>query len=197
MLDGCWIVRMTAVLSVVCPAFSEAQFSLRKRRDFKSGYKGITLRIQRTTTDNETASIYCPDLRNEEKSSFNLSLHKIDINSTAMTSLKPSHRLHLSIEKNTFLIKMLQVNHTGLYCCGVWPDRTAYTLLLVEESHSCVSEGKPLSWIMLAAGCGLFALYNLIVTTVACYFGRKLKNAETETQSEYYNTRPGEFRRAR
>ncbi|KAG9271562.1 T-cell-specific surface glycoprotein CD28-like [Astyanax mexicanus] len=27
---------------------------------------------------------------------------------------------------------MLQVNHTGLYCCGVWPDRTAYTLLLVE-----------------------------------------------------------------
>ncbi|KAL7865510.1 hypothetical protein SRHO_G00107570 [Serrasalmus rhombeus] len=204
------IILIVAILTIFHSTISEYHVHAKNGPHCKSNVKDKLLAIQRVTANDNIASVHCPTLKDDEENVHislyrnTCELHSADFRRTqALNNSDLQHRLHVSIEKNTvyYLISLPQVNDTSLYCCevqhGTTDSRTACTLLLVKDAVPfCSYEGGPVYWLMLTVGCGLFALYGLIVTVVTCSFCRKLKNEE-EDQSDYCNTKPGEFKRAK
>ncbi|KAI4874066.1 hypothetical protein NFI96_018469 [Prochilodus magdalenae] len=186
------IVCIIAILTIFHSTFSEQRVdplceSLKKDGD---------LVIQRATTNDRIATICCPNLKDDEDDvcitlcKNTSKLHSTDFNRThALNSSDPKHRFHVSVENNTvrYLISIPQVNDTSVYQCKIH-DRTALTFLLVKDIQPfCPYEGMSLSWLLLTVACGLFALYNLIITILACSFGWKLKNEEENQNFGQYH----------
>ncbi|XP_066497341.1 T-cell-specific surface glycoprotein CD28-like [Hoplias malabaricus] len=205
------ILHITALLTILQSAFYDTSSSFKKDPNGKSGSKGRTLKTQRVTTDDGLTSVYCPDLNDDQENHVNISLHRKQYtlhttNFTRTQELNDSelrHRFHVSVKNDTvqYFIDKPQANDTDLYCCEVRSSAdisaTEYTVLIVKDlSPFCPHDGRPVSWLMLTAGCGFFALYNIVVTVVTCFFGWKLKNEESN-KSDYYNIKPREVRSTR
>ncbi|KAM4608489.1 T-cell-specific surface glycoprotein CD28-like isoform 2-T2 [Polymixia lowei] len=65
---------------------------------------------------------------------------------------------------------------------------------VLQDSQSCSEDLLSLLEYLLLAGCGILLVYSLAITCITICIWRKLKREE-ESESEYANTRPGEFRR--
>ncbi|XP_027020511.1 uncharacterized protein LOC113654513 [Tachysurus fulvidraco] len=171
--------------------------------------KDRTLVIQTVMSNVDNASINCPDLKvNKENVNITLyketKLHFTDFKKTVVAkTTKEKQRFSVHIMNNTiyYVIDMPQVNDTGLYNCTVAhgvTSKTTYAYLLVKDPslQPCLEEGHSVFWIILAVGCGLLALYNIIPTIACCSFAWKLRHQDTY-QNDYFNTRPGEFSRVK
>ncbi|KAL6484565.1 hypothetical protein MHYP_G00066100 [Metynnis hypsauchen] len=196
------IILIVAIPTVFHSTISEDHVHAKNGPHCKSNVKDTILATQSVTANDSIASVHCPTLKDDEENvrislyRNTCELHSTDFRRTqALNNSDLQHRFHVSIENNTvnYLISLPQANDTSLYCCdvrhGTTDSRTACTLLLVKDAVPfCSYEGGPGYWLMLTVGCGLFALYDLIVTIVTCSFCWKLKNEE-ENQSDYYNTK--------
>ncbi|XP_046700591.1 uncharacterized protein LOC124382629 isoform X2 [Silurus meridionalis] len=145
--------------------------------------KDRNLVIHTVMSDADNASINCPGLE-VNKENVHITLYKETV--LHFTDLQKSQVANTSMEKQKFIvhvrnntvdyvINMLQVNDTGLYNCTVAHGdaaKTIRTFLLVTEPglQSGPHEGRSVFWLLLAAGCGLLALYNFITTIVSCSF---------------------------
>ncbi|XP_058249126.1 uncharacterized protein LOC131354992 [Hemibagrus wyckioides] len=170
--------------------------------------KDRILVIQTVMSDAVNASISCPDLKLKENARIVLykdtELHFTDFQKTQVTNTtneKQRFHVHVTNETVDYIIDMPQVSDTGLYNCTVAHgdiSKTTYAYLLVKDSslQSCTDAGHSVSWILLAVGCGLMTLYNIITTIVSCSFAWKLQHQDTY-YNDYFNTRPGEFSRVK
>ncbi|KAB5577221.1 hypothetical protein PHYPO_G00207420 [Pangasianodon hypophthalmus] len=201
-----WIACIIVLLSF-SPIFS--CFHTKDGEKYSLRIKDRYLVIQTVMSDADNASINCPGLEvNKESVHITLykdtELHFTVFQKTQVTNTsKEKQRFSAHVKNDTvdYVIDMPQVSDTGLYNCTVAHGdaaKTTHTYLLVTDPRlpSSIHEGQTVSWLLLAAGCGLLALYNIISTIVSCFFAWKLKHQDTY-QNDYFNTRPGEFSKAK
>ncbi|XP_053353133.1 uncharacterized protein LOC128524547 [Clarias gariepinus] len=194
-----WIACIVVLLSIL-PTFT--CFCHKDGENNCLCIKDQNLVIQRVMSVADSASIPCPGL---ELSKENVSiilhketeLHSTHFQATQVTNTsRKKQRFSVHVENDTakYVIDRPQVNDTGLYKCTVsyrHAHKTTWIFLLVKEP--CITD-ESLSWVLPAAGCGLLALYNLIVTIISCFFAWKLGHQDTY-ENDYINTRPGELSR--
>ncbi|XP_018621672.1 uncharacterized protein LOC108942693 [Scleropages formosus] len=168
--------------------------------------------IQQVSASKE-AIIPCPHLDTPSSANFSLLKNGVKVASSTIgqnwTAKSPrwtpagmAFQVHAHNDSH-FTLSPEMVNRTGLYTCRIedqsspseasGPEGQSHLIILETCPNDCTSDSPSAVFWPWAVGCGLLAIYSLVIIKITVKIWHKLKQCDSN-ETDYMNMKPRGFR---